>query len=215
MHWIHSPNKLHCSCESTKLRSNSIIAVLFCFPNSEVVFWYTVKNFTISCWVSNMFLHETAKSRKVCGYAGNAHHSTFSCQKKQTKSVSGLCALNGFSLRQKRGRNRQTEGPVILDLLWKCHVKTIILCCGFGEQEKREEREGRKERKERKEGGKKEERRKERNPKEKNSWVWGSYLCFPVAKLRTFWESSIEAENPIYGLDCFFSNWSLMYTHVH
>lgn len=32
----------------------------------------------IGCWVSNMFLHETAKSREVCGYTGNAHHSTLS-----------------------------------------------------------------------------------------------------------------------------------------
>lgn len=57
---------------------------------------------TISSWVSNMFLHKTAESRKVCGHTGNAHHSTFSCQKKQTKSVSGQYVLNDFTLREKK-----------------------------------------------------------------------------------------------------------------
>ena len=93
----------------------------FCFPNSEAVFWYGVKNLTISRWVSNVFLHETAKSRKVCGYTGNAHHSTFSCRKKHTKSISGQYALNGFTLREKRKRNRQREGPITLET-WEKNV---------------------------------------------------------------------------------------------
>jgi len=63
-----------------------------------------------------MFLHETAESRKVCGYTGNAHHSTFSCQKKQTESVSVQYVLNGFTLTEKRQRNRQTEGPITPEL---------------------------------------------------------------------------------------------------
>lgn len=53
-----------------------------------------------------MFLHETAESRKVCGYTGNAHHSTFSCQKKQTKSISGQYALNGFTLSGKKKKKQ-------------------------------------------------------------------------------------------------------------
>lgn len=56
-----------------------------------------------------MFLHKTAESRKVCGHTGNAHHSTFSCQKKQTKSVSGQYVLNDFTLREKKRKKSCSE----------------------------------------------------------------------------------------------------------
>lgn len=73
-----------------------------------------------------MFPHETAKSRKVCGYAGNAHHGTFSCQKKWAKNISGQHALNGFILREPNTRaalKMSSENYYALLWIWRKRKK--------------------------------------------------------------------------------------------
>lgn len=124
-----------------------------------------------------MFLHETAESREVCGYTGNAHHSTLSCRKKQAKRVSGQYTCIGFTSREKKTKNKPKQADRN-SLNTKAALKTSsesynnILLWIMGKNIKR-------------------------NFKDKIHPVFANiHLSFRAAKLKTFWECSFETENP-------------------
>lgn len=155
----------------------------------------TVKNFTISRWISNMFLHETAKSRKVCGYAGNAHHSTFSCQRNKQKTFQDnmLWMVSPWEKKEKQADRRSHNTTAALKISSENYYALLWV---WRERKKKEEVIIR---------------------RKLHTVFVNIFLCFPEAELKIFWESTAETENPNIwsGLLAWILNWSLMYDYDH